>query len=487
MMLLTALLASSFVAVPASGGDPAPLESGVWVHSEIDLSALSESSAQFSIEVPIDAVALQVELVSRRADLDLTVWLGDEEAPLLSMFEVGELGRERIVFDRFSEPTLQPGTFDIAVVYGWDELPLWKGKRVRSVPFSVRATITDQREDGELGPGVPMSGVIDDESGRFRTYRIVVPEDAPALRVDLLEADGDVDLFLRRSRRTRGFGRFDQVAEQLYGCETILLERDGIRGLRPGVWWLDVVERWSMGTGPTRFTAQLGFASEPAPELLEIPPFPAIEGETALERALGSVVEVFVEDGSGSGVIVDSAGLVLTNAHLVSDLGGSPLEEVVVAITADPRVPSVERFRARVVRFDEERDLAMVRIDRGRLGQALPDGYTFPALERGDPDTIAIGDPLWLVGYPGTGGSRSRVSITATRGIASGFEASSWGTLIKTDAALHSGHSGGAVLDEAGRFLAVPSFVIQEQFNGLGYAIPLSAVPAEWWTQEGER
>lgn len=492
-MMLTLTWSSAlfvFAAVPAQDGGPDPiaLEPGVWVESEIDLSALSESMAAYTIAVPIDAVALQVELVSRRADLDLYVGLdqGDDE-PAIAQVGDSDLGRELVSFDRFTEPVLQPGRFDVQVMYGWDELPLWNGERVALVPYSIRATVVSAREDGELAGGVPFEGRIDDECGRFRTYRIEVPAGAPALRVDVLAADGDVDLFLRRESRALGFGKFDLVVSNLYGCESIVLALGGEGGLATGTWRLDVVERFSMGTGPTRFRAQLGFALEPAPELLAIPPFEIVEGGSPLERALASVVEIFVPDGAGSGTLVDERGIVLTNAHLVCDLGGEPLDEVVIAITADPRVPSIERFRARVLHFDEARDLAMLRIDRGLFGQPLPADYRFPAVVRGDSESVKLGAPLWLVGYPGTGGSRSRVSITATRGIASGFEASAWGTLIKTDAALHQGHSGGAVLDEEGRFVAVPSFVIQESFNGLGYVIPLSAVPAGWWMAEGQR
>lgn len=487
LALVVGALTLAFALQEEETGEPVALEPGEWSQLEIDLSALSESSVTCTLEVPIDAVALQVELVSRRADLDLVVRLGDEDDPELLQVSATELGRELVVLDRFSEPKLAPGTFVVEVLYGWDELPLWRGQRVTRVPFELRAVLTSVREDAELAAGVPIAGTIDDDCGRFRSYRIAVPDDAPALRVDVLAADGDIDLFLRRERRTRGFGEFDRISESLYGCETLVHARDGERGLRSGIWWLDVVERWSVGTGPTRFRLQLGFDAAPAPELLAIAPFPARVDSTPLERALASVVELFVPEGSGSGVLVDERGLVLTNAHLVSDLGGKPLDEAVVAITTDPRVPSAERFLARVVQFDAERDLALVRIDRGLLGQPLPDGYRFPAIERGDPETISIGDPLWLVGYPGTGGSRTRVSITATRGIAAGFEASAWGTLVKTDAALHGGHSGGAVLDVEGRFVAVPSFVIQEEFNGLGYAIPLSAVPAAWWSAEAAR
>jgi hypothetical protein len=89
--LLTALAAFGLGAgVPAD--DPPALELGSWLQAEFDLSDLSDSRAHHTVLVPIDAVALQVELVCRRADLDLFVWQGEEEDPTVSMIEAGDLG-----------------------------------------------------------------------------------------------------------------------------------------------------------------------------------------------------------------------------------------------------------------------------------------------------------------------------------------------------------------------------------------------------------
>jgi S1-C subfamily serine protease len=98
----------------------------------------------------------------------------------------------------------------------------------------------------------------------------------------------------------------------------------------------------------------------------------------------------------------------------------------------------------------------------------------------GDADGLDVGDPIWLVGYPSTGGQGSRVTITCTRGVVSGFEASDFGYVIKTDAEITSGNSGGAALDDEGRLVGVPTSLVELGSGQLAFVHPLSAMPEEW-------
>jgi S1-C subfamily serine protease len=146
----------------------------------------------------------------------------------------------------------------------------------------------------------------------------------------------------------------------------------------------------------------------------------------------------------------------------------------------DPSRPPVELFRARVELVDDERDLALVRIVTGFYGQPLPPGYAFPTVEIGDATLPAIGETIWLVGYPTTGGQGSRVSITCTRGVVSGYEASGFGTVIKTDAGITNGNSGGAALDERGRIVGVPTSLVESGSGQVGYVHPIGALAPAW-------
>jgi S1-C subfamily serine protease len=121
-----------------------------------------------------------------------------------------------------------------------------------------------------------------------------------------------------------------------------------------------------------------------------------------------------------------------------------------------------------------------VHVRTGFYGQPLPDGYRFPTVAIGDPDALAIGDPIWLVGYPSTGGQGSRVTITCTRGVVSGYESADFGPVLKTDAEITTGNSGGAALDERGRIVGVPTSLVEVGSGQVAYVHPLNALPAEW-------
>jgi S1-C subfamily serine protease len=152
----------------------------------------------------------------------------------------------------------------------------------------------------------------------------------------------------------------------------------------------------------------------------------------------------------------------------------------VISIPVDPHRPSVESFRGHVEKIDKPRDVALVRVTSGFYGQPLPSGYVFPTVEMGGSEELAIGEPLWLVGYPSTGGQGSRVTITATRGIVSGFDRAEFGTVVKTDATITLGNSGGAAIDSQGRIVGVPTSTVEVGSGHIGYVHPLSALREEW-------
>lgn len=160
---------------------------------------------------------------------------------------------------------------------------------------------------------------------------------------------------------------------------------------------------------------------------------------------------------TGSGVVVDSDGHILTNEHVVSGA-----DRVTVTF------PSGTTATAEVVGTDPSTDLAVLKVD------VPADRLTVVPL--GDSDGIEIGDPVLAIGSPfGYQG-------TATAGIVSGLRRAitspngfSVPDAIQTDAAINHGNSGGALLDARGELVGVPAQIADSGVNanvGVAFAIP---------------
>ena len=472
--LLVAAVGALLAALRAQ--EPTRLEHNVTFEGELAMEA--GPGRDFRLEVPAGAVVVDVRLSCPLADLDLYAHPGrlpaDWDDPRWSSVE--PFGDERITLDSFGEEPVPAGKpLFVRVEHPYDEAPTMGSRRLERVPFRLVARVFTPRIDARLQPGEVLAGVLTEESGGFRTFSIDVPPDAPALRIDLVDAAYDVDLFARPARNVVALARDTAFAQNPWGRETLLVLPGSDPPLRAGTWFLDVRDLYD----PTRyapFSVLVTFQAEPPPRLLELPALAASLGAGPLGRALAAVVEVATEIDLGSGTLVSPRGWILTNAHVVATAG----EEVVVALPLDVTLPPRELFRGRVRRIDEALDLALIEVTAGFYGQPLPEGYLFPTVELRPGAPPAIGEPLALVGYPATGGSATRVSISATRGIVAGFEACATGRLLKTDAEITSGNSGGAALDEQGRLVGIPTSTIENGSGQLGYVQPLEALPVEW-------
>ena len=190
----------------------------------------------------------------------------------------------------------------------------------------------------------------------------------------------------------------------------------------------------------------------------EIPAVTAMD--PSAEQLAASVVQIIApfEGGActGSGTIIDSAGLVLTNQHVVERSEICPWEDLVVATIDRPDLPPLPLFRAEVVAADPALDLAVIRIaERLDGGEVVPN---FPVIEIGDSEALELGERLRVFGFPGVGGE----TITFTEGTISGFVEQpglgqrSW---LKTDTAISGGNSGGLAADDRGRIVGVPTRV----------------------------
>jgi S1-C subfamily serine protease len=163
-------------------------------------------------------------------------------------------------------------------------------------------------------------------------------------------------------------------------------------------------------------------------------------------------------NGTGSGVIFDSAGWILTNKHVVN--GADSL----VVILNDTR-----ELTARIVGIDTLTDLAIVKVNASGL-PAAPLGVSAD-LEIGQL-AIAIGNPLGTFENTVTTGVISGLGrhILAGDPLQSGSESLSH--LIQTDAAINPGNSGGPLVNSAGQVIGINTAVSQDA-QGIGFAIPI--------------
>jgi hypothetical protein len=465
----------------ARAPEAVPLTPGRAWTGRIDFAG--DARVDFRIDVPADAVRLRIDFDCDVAGLELRAARG---APTLddldeSPYAAGGLDEpQTLVLEHLADDALAGNTWYVSLVWPYVGSPRLGNERISSADATVRATVIPARVDATLAPGVPLASQLDPADGGFRSFRIDVPEGAEALRIDLFDVTSDLNLYARRGGPILAFDDSIAFSEQAWGHETLILARDSRPPLEAGPWRIDVVD----AVDPTRiepFRIVASFDPRVPEVLLKLPAVPQPR-EGPLERALLAVGALATPYGLGSGTLLSPSGWILTNAHVT---GEDPGVEIVVSLSLDPTLPAEEAFRARVVEFDAVRDLALVKIESGLYGQPLPQGYALPTLPVGATDSLSIGDPLWLVGYPATGGTGSRVSISATRGIVSGFERADFGVLLKTDAEITLGNSGGAALDAQGRLVGVPTSTVENGSGQIGYVHPLDAVPVEWWRRAG--
>jgi Do/DeqQ family serine protease len=181
----------------------------------------------------------------------------------------------------------------------------------------------------------------------------------------------------------------------------------------------------------------------------------------------GAVPREQVERALGSGVVVDPAGLVVTNYHVIE--GAS---QVKVAL-ADKR-----EFEADIVLKDQRSDLAVLRVKGAK--------ERFPTLQFADSDELQVGDVVLAIGDP------FGVGQTVTHGIVSAVARTQVGIsdyqfFIQTDAAINPGNSGGALVDMTGRLVGINSAIYSRSggSQGIGFAIPANMVRVVVVSAEG--
>ena len=167
-----------------------------------------------------------------------------------------------------------------------------------------------------------------------------------------------------------------------------------------------------------------------------------------------------IQNSLGSGVLVGTDGVVVTNNHVIQGGGEA---EITVAL-ADGR-----EFPAKLILKDEHSDLAVLRLDA--------EGVEFPSIEFSDSDSLEVGDLVLAIGDP------FGVGQTVTSGIVSALARTQVGIsdyqfFIQTDAAINPGNSGGALVDMDGRLVGINTAIFSKSggSHGIGFAIPSNLV-----------
>jgi len=195
-----------------------------------------------------------------------------------------------------------------------------------------------------------------------------------------------------------------------------------------------------------------------------------------VEKATGSVVTVSInknisnifnlsqqniEQDVGTGFIISSDGLIVTNKHVVSDTSA----KYKVVIGKDEVVEVVNIYR------DPINDLAILKVDKTAL----------TPVEMGDSDRLKVGQTVIAIGTA-LGEFRSTVTKGVISGLDRGITAGGVGVeserledVIQVDAAINSGNSGGPLFDSSGKVIGV-NVAVSQNGQSIGFALPINLI-----------
>lgn len=186
--------------------------------------------------------------------------------------------------------------------------------------------------------------------------------------------------------------------------------------------------------------------------------------DPAFRRFFGDSITVPKQKESnnlGSGVILDSAGYVLTNAHVIKNA------DIVTVTLQDGR-----QSEAQIIGADIDTDLAVLKINLDNL----------PVIPIADSDNLLVGDVVLAIGNP------FNIGQTVTQGIVSATGRRSLGIstfedFIQTDASINPGNSGGALVDAYGKLLGINTAILSSDgaSQGIGLATPINLALDVMW------
>ncbi|MBI5085820.1 MAG: trypsin-like peptidase domain-containing protein [Acidobacteria bacterium] len=174
------------------------------------------------------------------------------------------------------------------------------------------------------------------------------------------------------------------------------------------------------------------------------------------------------QQSSGSGVVIDAAGYIVTNAHVVI---GAQRVQVTLPGPAEPRAgqrrgPAGRMVRAELVGLDLETDLALLKVNEKEL----------PAMRLADSDAVEQGQIVLAFGSPmGLDNSMTMGVVSAP---ARQLKPDDPMVYIQTDAPINPGNSGGPLVDTAGNVVGINTLILTQSggSEGIGFAVPSNIV-----------
>ena len=236
--------------------------------------------------------------------------------------------------------------------------------------------------------------------------------------------------------------------------------------------------------GPVAARLEAQARTPPAASPAQTPGLTALDAqlEALSRRVAASVVQVTAtgytstpsvllarDQRTGSGVIVDPDGWIVTNAHVIED-ARSVKVDVQQPDAAPPGSsilrPRSQRLVAKVVGVDRETDVAVLKIERSGL----------PALELGDSELLHQGQLVMAFGSPL--GLENSASLGVVSAVARQLKPDDPMIYVQTDASINPGNSGGPLVDAQGRMVGLNTMILTQSGGneGIGFAAPSNIV-----------
>jgi len=188
---------------------------------------------------------------------------------------------------------------------------------------------------------------------------------------------------------------------------------------------------------------------------------PAVVNITSTTVAFDFFYGAVPQQGQGSGFIIDKAGHILTNHHVIGD---NPRR---LEVTLSNR----KKYAAEIVGVDKSHDLAIIQIKADDLTPAV----------LGDSRGLQVGQKVFAIGNPfGLNGTMTRGIVSSIRSVREPEGGAIIDEAIQTDAPINPGNSGGPLLNSRGEVIGINTLILSSvgQSAGIGFAIPINAAKA---------
>ena len=439
-----------------------------------------ENRHRHMFSMPRDIVFVKTETRCDSHDVDHYVAWGIAQADAEDWeLEVdGGDGDEHDSVTRWNREDMGEGSVVVDVVYDrsdeWDEDGTVTDD-AEPISYSLLVHAVPRKVDGKLRAGERVEGTLAPINGHVRNYRVLVPTSKKRLRLDLIDGTQDIDLMVAVGAEPLDYGKYDERKTSDFCNESVTVDVSGVP-IRNGARnvFVTVIDQLAVEQ-VVPFTLVTSTSTEPPAELSRL--YKPAEPRSDIERTALSVVRVDLDDSYGSGVVIDERGIVATAEHVVGPVG----TEILVSLTTDFAAPPTECYRGRVIRSDEELDAALVRIERTLDDKPLPPDHRFVAAKPRWSERATLGEAAFLCGFHDYDDSTRREPVSWTAGVVSGYDFVRTRTLLRIDALVASGSSGGAVFDADHRWMG--TIVLMNgggPTEGEAVIVPVPEYPEDW-------